>query len=83
MGEGGAATKHAGQTLADLSLERASSRIDLPWVGSSFSKWEPEPLRWLGVAVMNRLGDRLDHQELSGARASRLFGSVYDWIVKK
>ena len=83
VGEGVAASNLAGQTLADLILERASPRIDLPWVGSSFSKWEPEPLRWMGVALMNRLGDRLDRQELSGARASRLFDSVYNWIVKK
>jgi len=83
VGEGVAASNLAGQTLADLILERASSRIDLPWVGSPSPKWEPEPLRWLGIAIMNRLGDRLDRQELAGGSASRLFGSVYDWIVKK
>ena len=83
VGEGVAATNLAGRTLADLILEQDSPRVDLPWVGPSFGKWEPEPLRWLGVGIMNRLGDRLDGRELAGEPASRVLSSVYDWIVKK
>ncbi|MDG2334998.1 MAG: FAD-binding oxidoreductase [Myxococcota bacterium] len=83
VGEGVAATNLAGRTLADLILEQDSPRVDLAWVGASFGTWEPEPLRWLGISIMNRLGDRLDGQELAGASPSRALSSVYDWIVKK
>ncbi|TBU74005.1 NAD(P)/FAD-dependent oxidoreductase [Phytopseudomonas daroniae] len=51
-GEGVGATHLAGQTLADLILERNSSRVEQPWVIrekplSTLPTWEPEPCRWL------------------------------------
>jgi glycine/D-amino acid oxidase-like deaminating enzyme len=83
VGEGVAASNLAGRTLADLILERDSALVDMPWVGPAFGKWEPEPLRWIGSKVMNRLGDYLDGAELAGRRPSGLLNSVYDWIVQK
>ena len=38
---------------------------ELPWVGHKVRKWEPEPLRWLGVRAVQRGYARLD------ARAER------------
>ncbi|MBC8364702.1 MAG: FAD-dependent oxidoreductase [Actinobacteria bacterium] len=49
VGDGVAASKLAGHTLADLIVGVESERTDLPWVGHVSPKWEPEPLRWLGV----------------------------------
>jgi glycine/D-amino acid oxidase-like deaminating enzyme len=49
VGEGVAASNLAGRTLADLIVGNATDRASLPWVGASSRKWEPEPLRWLGV----------------------------------
>ena len=83
VGEGVAASNLAGRTLADLILERHSPLTELPWVGAGFEKWEPEPLRWMGVAAMNFIGERLDHAELAGRRPSRMQHALYDWIVKK
>ena len=55
-GEGVGATNLAGRTLADLMLGRDSLLVRQPWVRQpgSLSRWEPEPLRWLGYnAIIN------------------------------
>jgi glycine/D-amino acid oxidase-like deaminating enzyme len=49
VGDGVATSNLAGRTLADLIVERASDLTALPWVGHRSPRWEPEPLRWLGV----------------------------------
>ena len=49
VGDGVAATNLAGRTLADLITGRDSELTRLPWVGHRSRRWEPEPLRWLGV----------------------------------
>ncbi len=55
VGEGVAAANLAGQTLADLLLERESERTGLPWVNHRSRRWEPEPLRWLGANAVSAL----------------------------
>jgi glycine/D-amino acid oxidase-like deaminating enzyme len=49
VGDGVAATNLAGRTLTDLILGRATELTGLPWVGHRSRRWEPEPLRWLGI----------------------------------
>jgi glycine/D-amino acid oxidase-like deaminating enzyme len=49
VGDGVAAANLAGRTLADLILGRQSELTGLPWVGHRSRRWEPEPLRWLGI----------------------------------
>ncbi|GAA4602098.1 glycine/D-amino acid oxidase-like deaminating enzyme [Actinoplanes octamycinicus] len=49
VGDGVAATNLAGRTLTDLILGRESDLTRLPWVGHRSRRWEPEPLRWLGI----------------------------------
>jgi glycine/D-amino acid oxidase-like deaminating enzyme len=49
VGDGVAATNLAGRTLADLIVGKQSELTALPWVGHRSRRWEPEPLRWLGV----------------------------------
>jgi glycine/D-amino acid oxidase-like deaminating enzyme len=49
VGDGVATSNLAGRTLADLILDRRTSLTSLPWVGHRSRRWEPEPLRWLGV----------------------------------
>ena len=49
VGEGVAPANLAGRTLADLITGTESERASYPWVGAMSRKWEPEPLRWLGV----------------------------------
>jgi glycine/D-amino acid oxidase-like deaminating enzyme len=49
VGDGVATTNLAGRTLRDLVMERDTDLTRLPWVGHRSRRWEPEPLRWLGV----------------------------------
>lgn len=48
-GQGVAAANAAGRGLADLILGVDSDLVHLPWVGHRSRRWEPEPIRWLGV----------------------------------
>lgn len=67
VGTGVSTSNFAGQTLADLLLERQTERTDTPWINRRPRKWEPEPFRWLGVHGMYwlyRLADR--HEAASG-----------------
>jgi len=49
VGDGVGTSNLAGRTLADLLLGRRTELTGLPWVGHRSPRWEPEPLRWLGV----------------------------------
>jgi glycine/D-amino acid oxidase-like deaminating enzyme len=49
VGDGVGTTNLSGRTLADLILGRDSELTRLPWVNHRSRRWEPEPLRWLGV----------------------------------
>ncbi|MDX6205991.1 MAG: hypothetical protein QOF39_2048, partial [Frankiales bacterium] len=49
VGDGVSTTNLAGRTLADLVLGRDTDLTRLPWVGHRSRRWEPEPLRFLGV----------------------------------
>lgn len=72
VGDGVAASNLAGRTLADLVLGRQSALTALPWVGHRSPRWEPEPLRWLGVNAGLRLAQAADREELSTGRPARL-----------
>ncbi len=49
VGVGVSTSNLAGRTLADLVLGRDTALTRLPWVNHRVRRWEPEPLRWLGV----------------------------------
>jgi len=81
VGEGVAASNLAGRTLAELILGRESERVRLPLVGPPFPSWEPEPLRWIGVAGLLRIGQSLDAAELAGRPTPRLRGALWRTFV--
>ncbi|MCW2824248.1 MAG: FAD-dependent oxidoreductase [Aeromicrobium sp.] len=66
VGSGLTTTHVAGRTLADLTLGRESELTALPWVNRSVRRWEPEPLRWLGVRAMYGLYRAADRREDRG-----------------
>ena len=72
VGDGVAATNLAGRTLADLVLGRRTPVTELPWVGHRSRRWEPEPLRWLGVNAGLRLASAADAEESRTGRPARL-----------
>jgi glycine/D-amino acid oxidase-like deaminating enzyme len=63
VGSGLTTTNLAGRTLADLVLKRDTELTRLPWVGRHVRRWEPEPLRWLGVQSMYALYRMADRRE--------------------
>ncbi|WP_456696034.1 NAD(P)/FAD-dependent oxidoreductase [Aeromicrobium sp. P5_D10] len=73
VGSGLTTTNLAGRTLADLTLGRDTELTALPWVNRTVRRWEPEPLRWLGVKAMYGLYREADRRENNGlAQPSRL-----------
>jgi glycine/D-amino acid oxidase-like deaminating enzyme len=71
VGDGVACTALAGQTLADLILDRDTDRTHLPWVGHRWRRWEPEPLRWLGVRGITALMASADRSEARTGKPAR------------
>ena len=63
VGEGVAAANLAGRTMADLVRDEATPRTTLPWVGHQARKWEPEPLRFLGVRSSRSILATADNRE--------------------
>lgn len=63
VGDGVATANLAGRTLADLILERDSDVVGLPWVNHRSRRWEPEPLRWLGINAALRTFSAADRIE--------------------
>ncbi|WP_141586042.1 FAD-binding oxidoreductase [Actinomadura sp. WMMA1423] len=64
-GHGVATANLAGRTLRDLVLRRDTDLTALPWVDRRVRRWEPEPLRWLGVHAMYALYRAADAREAS------------------
>jgi glycine/D-amino acid oxidase-like deaminating enzyme len=67
-GEGVCPSNLAGRTLCDFALGRKTPLIELPWVGHRSPRWEPEPLRWLGVRAGLALNASTDRADTRGAR---------------
>ncbi|MGH8928039.1 MAG: NAD(P)/FAD-dependent oxidoreductase, partial [Acidimicrobiia bacterium] len=76
VGDGVAAANLAGRTLADLVLRRDSDLTRLPWVGHHSRRWEPEPLRWLGVTTATSLVPAIDRAEARSGKPSRFLAGV-------
>ena len=75
VGSGLTTSYLAGRTLTDLVLRRDTELVHLPWTGRRVRRWEPEPLRWLGVRSMYLLYREADRREAAGLRRpSRLTG---------
>ncbi|MFE5481797.1 NAD(P)/FAD-dependent oxidoreductase [Streptomyces sp. NPDC056527] len=68
VGSGVTTTNLAARTLRDLIQQDSGQSgptdlTTLPWVNHKVRKWEPEPLRWLGVQTMYAAYRTADHQE--------------------
>jgi len=74
VGDGVALSQLAGATLADLVTGAQTERTRLPWVGHVSPRWEPEPLRWVGVNAGLRLAVSADAEERLTGRPSHLTG---------
>jgi len=63
VGDGVSTTNLAGRTLRDLVLGRDTELTALPWVDHHSRRWEPEPLRWLGINAGLRAMTLADAEE--------------------
>jgi glycine/D-amino acid oxidase-like deaminating enzyme len=72
VGEGVAATNLAARTLRDLILGRDTDLTRLEWVGHTSRRWEPEPLRWLGIRMVYGLYRAADRSEARTGRPARV-----------
>jgi glycine/D-amino acid oxidase-like deaminating enzyme len=72
VGDGVALSNLAGRTLADLVTARDTARTRLPWVHHRSRRWEPEPLRWLGVNAGLQLAKLADREEQLTGRPALL-----------
>ena len=71
VGDGVGTSNLAGRTLADLVLGRDTDLVTLPWVGHVSRRWEPEPLRWLGINAGLRATTVADSEERLTGRPAR------------
>lgn len=81
VGDGLSTTNLAGRTLADLVLERDTELVHLPWVGHESPKWEPEPLRFLGVNLGRGVAELADRSEHRRRRPARVAERVMGWFT--
>ncbi|MFI9123276.1 NAD(P)/FAD-dependent oxidoreductase [Streptomyces bikiniensis] len=79
VGSGVATANLAARTLRDLIQQDSGQSgptdlTTLPWVDHKVRKWEPEPLRWLGVQTMYAAFRGADRREALGhsARTDRV-----------
>jgi glycine/D-amino acid oxidase-like deaminating enzyme len=82
VGSGVATANLAARTLRDLVQIDSGQGVrteltELPWVGHKVRKWEPEPLRWLGVHGLYAAYRAADRREFStpsteSSRAARV-----------
>ncbi|MET0146579.1 MAG: FAD-dependent oxidoreductase [Ilumatobacteraceae bacterium] len=72
VGDGVSTANLAGRTLADLITGRDSDLTRLGWVGQPVRRWEPEPMRWLGINLARRAAVGADSAEGRDGRTSRL-----------
>ena len=72
VGDGVSTTNLAGRTLRDLVLGEDTDLTRLPWVNHDSGRWEPEPLRWLGVNAGLRAMTLADVEERVTGRPSRI-----------
>ncbi|MFI0990076.1 NAD(P)/FAD-dependent oxidoreductase [Streptomyces exfoliatus] len=75
VGSGVATANLAARTLRDLIQQDSGQSgptdlTSLPWVNHKVRKWEPEPLRWLGVQAMYAAFRGADHRESAGHAAA-------------
>ncbi len=81
VGAGVSTSNLAGRTLADLVLDERTERTTLPWVEHRSPRWEPEPLRWLGVNLGRRLAQAADDREFETSRGSRVAGPIVERLT--
>jgi hypothetical protein len=82
FGNGVGAAHLAGQTLADLVLGHDTDRVNTPWVNppGKLKRWEPEPVRWLGIKTRSHLMRLADRAEYRGSRLAPVYSKTLELL---
>ena len=80
VGDGVATSNLAGRTLADLITGRESELLTLPWLARQSPKWEPEPLRWIGVNAGTAVFATADRTEARSGQPSRAASAFWKML---
>jgi len=84
VGDGVGTTHLAGRTLAALVTgAHDDDLLRLPWVGHRSRRWEPEPLRWLGVNLGRAAAAQADSAEHRTNRDSRLWVGLMQALMRR
>ena len=81
VGLGVSSSNLSGRTLRDLVLGRDTELTRLPWVNRAVRRWEPEPLRWIGVHGMYQLYHLADRREEGGLKHSSRLAALADRLT--
>jgi glycine/D-amino acid oxidase-like deaminating enzyme len=81
VGSGLTTTNLAGRTLRDLVLGQDTELTRLPWTGRRVRRWEPEPLRWLGVHALYALYREADRREARGLARTSMLARTADRVA--
>lgn len=81
VGDGVAMSHLAGRTVAAAIAGTDSPDLRLPFVGHVGRRWEPEPLRWLGVNAGLRLPVAVDAIESRSGRPATTLVKVMDRLL--
>lgn len=82
VGHGVTASSLGGRTLAELLTGADTERTRLPWVNRSVQRWEPEPLRWIGVRGLYLAYHQADRRERATGKSSAI-ARLADVISRK
>jgi glycine/D-amino acid oxidase-like deaminating enzyme len=81
VGSGLTTTNLAGRTLRDLVLGLDTELTRLPWAGRPVRRWEPEPLRWLGVHALYALYRAADRREARSLASTSHLARIADRVA--
>ncbi len=82
VGDGVNTAHLAGQTLADLVLERQTDLVTLPWIQHEWKTWEPEPLRFVGINAGLWMAKTADRSEERRGKPSQ-WATIGNWMRGK
>ena len=81
VGQGVTSANLSARTLADLVGGVESDRTRLPFVGHRWRRWEPEPLRWVGINLGRTLAPLADMVEQRRGRPSKILGGALERLT--
>ncbi len=80
VGAGVAASNLGGRTLAHLVAGHKTELAEFPWVNRKMRRWEPEPLRYLGLNAALAVMRSADTAENRTNRAARRADAMWRLI---